>query len=409
MRLRTNMYIIIPLLIALSCGEEPPQSSPSEPLKLEVVWRTPIVPEGNFSGSISMNPVPYENAIVFNSEYDLNGYSSPVIFLDTANGTTLDYWSDYSDGPFTYSSEAMAFENELLLLGGQRSVDCINLNTRQTQWHGPVGDNSPFIYIHDGFLYRGIEYNGQNPHNYSAAVMRTPIDVMNWDTVYAFDRTDNFKPGFSSMGFGTLHNGDEVVVWKNRSFIGSTNRTDIFAYNLTADTLLWRNMEFNESSGIIPLRIEDGVVYGLLQYHAVAIDLTTGETLWKTDFRRINTTIPGIEFFGGDLHVEPAHIIIKSQSDELIALRRNTGKPAWMKQDVSLSPDDRFTYFEGKLFYAAHKLVVVDVMSGESLLKEQRTEHLGDVRSRIVIDPVRRVMYMHNGREALCVKIPPDL
>lgn len=396
------------LLTALACCEEPPQPPPTGPKKLEVVWRTPIVPDPELNHTIAMNPVLYDSVVVFNSEFTLNGYEAPVMFMDTADGTILDYWSDYSDGPFAYSAESMAFENEFLFLCGQRSVDCINMDTRQTQWHGPVADNGPFIYTNDGYLYRGIEYNGQNPMNNSAAVMRTPVGQMNWDTVYAFDRTDNFKPGFDSMGFGKLPNGNDVVVWKNRSITGSADRTDIFAFNLTADTLLWRNMDFEESSGIIPLKVEDGVVYGLLQHNAVAIDLATGNTIWNTDFRNVNTSIP-IQFFGGDFHIEGDRILIKSQSDELVVLKKSNGTVNWMVQDLSYGMNDRFTYFEGKLFFADNDLIIIDVTTGERLVPENRVEHLGDVRSRIVIDPIRRVMYMHNGQEAMCIRIPDDL
>ncbi|WP_170266443.1 outer membrane protein assembly factor BamB family protein [Phaeocystidibacter luteus] len=355
-----------------------------------------------------MNPVLYDTVVVFNTDYELNGYNSPVMFMDAADGTIIDYWSDHSDGPFAYSHESMAYEGQYLFLSGQRSVDCINIQTRQTQWHGPVADNGPFIYTSNGYLYRGIEYNGQNPNNHSAAVMRTPLNQMAWDTVYAFDRTDNYKPGFNSMGFGTLANDDEVVVWKNRSFTGSSDRTDIFAYNLTADTLLWRNIDFVESSGIIPLKVDNGVVYGLLQYNAIAIDLASGNTIWSQNFNSVNPTLP-MQFSGGDLHIDGDKILVKSASDELVALNTSDGKITWIVQDHPFGFDDRFTYFEGKLFYCAHQLVIADVLTGRQLIEESQVEHLGDVRSRVVIDPIRRVMYMHNGEEALCVRIPDDL
>lgn len=401
-------YMLIPLFAVLACCKEDPlPPPPTGPQKLDVVWSTPLVPEGSFSGALAMNPVLYNDLVVFNTDRQFNGHNSPVMFLDTGDGTILDYWSSHSDGPFLYTAEDMAHEGAYLFLGGQRSVDCINMQSRQTQWQGSIADNTPQIYVNNGFVYRGILYNGLSPNN-SAAIMRSPVDQLAWDTVYAFDRTDNYKPGFDSMGFGTLANGDEVVVWKNRSYTGSSDRTDIFAFNLTADTLLWRNTDFMEGSGIVPLKIEDGVVYGLLRHNAVAIDLESGNTLWSQDFASLNPTLT-FQFFGGDLYLGDGVMIIKSASDEVVGVNTSNGDIEWILQDHPYGFNDRFTYFEGKLFYSAHQLVICDALTGDLLIDESQVEHLGEVRSRIVIDPIRRVMYMHNGYEALSVKIPPDL
>ncbi|GGH65191.1 outer membrane protein assembly factor BamB family protein [Phaeocystidibacter marisrubri] len=356
----------------------------------------------------SINPVMYKDVVVFSSDRVVNTVRSPVVFLDTATGEIRDYWTDFSDGPFTYLDESMAHEGQYLFLSGQRSVDCINMETHQTQWHGPAGDNSPLIYVSDGFLYRGFEYDGMNPTNNSAAIMRTPVDSRDWDTVYAFTRTDRYKPGFDSMGFGTLTNGDEVVVWKNRSITGSSDRTDIFAYNLTADTLLWRNMDFVEGSGVIPLKVERGVVYGLLRNHAVALDLATGNTIWSQDFNSVKASFP-LQFYEGDFYINGNTMLIKGPAHEIMGLSIEDGSISWLRKDLDFGIEDRFTYFEGKLFFTTTELAVIDVHTGERVLESSRVEHLGNLEGRVTIDPIRRVMYMNNGLEALCVKIPDDI
>lgn len=408
--MKLSMLILsLSLLAVMSCCKEAsphPWINSKEPLS--EVWRTPIVPDINLNFSISMNPVLFDDVVVFNSELMLNGVNAPVLFLDTATGSILDSWSDYSDGPFAYDKERQQFSENYLFLGGQQSVDCINMQTRQTQWHSMMAENTPNIYVSNGYLYRGIEYGFQGSMNKKAALMRTPLDQNDWDTVFAFSGNSNFSPGFDSMGFGSLPNGNNVVVWKNRSYSSSADKTEIFAYDLTADSLLWRNTDFSEGSGIVPLRIHEGVVYGLLLYNAVAIDLSTGTTKWTQNFSSVHPTLP-LDFVEGDIHFEGDNLLIKGQSDELIALDASDGSIVWVVQNSPYGIEDRFTYFEGKLFYSADRLVIVDVLTGEELITEDQVEHLGDIDSRIVIDPSRRVMYMHNGKEALCVKIPNDI
>jgi hypothetical protein len=113
--------------------------------------------------------------------------------------------------------------------------------------------------------------------------MRTAVSSLAWDTVYSFTATDDYKPSFTGYGSGTLANGDEVVVWKSWSTkINTTEeRADVFAYNLTADSLMWRVSGFMEGAMTVPLQVQDGVVYGTLEHSAIAIDLATGNMLWQ--------------------------------------------------------------------------------------------------------------------------------
>jgi outer membrane protein assembly factor BamB len=233
----------------------------------------------------------------------------------------------------------------------------------------------------------------------------------NWETVYSFTSSDRFVPAFSSMGFGQNNNGDKILVWKNRSYTtGNKDRTDIFAYNLDADSLLWRNTDFEIFGGILPLQVENNRVYGIVKRTVFCLDLSTGDSIWTNDFKGIVDNPILSTFDQGAMYLSSQHIIIKGRSSYLVMLEKSNGKLFKVDNDLPDGINDRFTYFEGKLFLASSKLTIVDVQSGEILNDPNIMSDLFRmIESKIAIDPDRRVMYFHNGRVLFCVKIPDNL
>ena len=408
MRLATAL--IIGLTMNVGCAPEISNRDSQKGTNLRIIWRKPISQEPRI-GSLSMNPILFDRYVIINSEYDYDGHSSPVLFLDTATGEVLDYWSDYSSGPYIYMNRAAVQDGQYLFLGGQRSVDCINLRTKTTQWQSSVEPNSPYLYTHDGYLYRGIEFDGENPHNNSAALIRTPVSHRDWEYVYSFTKTDNRTPSFTGITGATTNSGDQVVLWKNRGYVpsnGQLNRTDIFAYNLTQDSLMWRNMDFQEGSGIAPMKVEDDIVYGTTHYSLFAIDLKSGETLWQTSLEDQPTHTP-FSLAHSDFHLNESTIILKGSSREVFGIDKVTGEIEWIIEGNSGGVGNWFTNFDGKLFFGDEVLEIADAQTGYSLLDPRRAREIDLIISCVTVDPHRRVLYVVTYDEILCVKIPDDL
>ena len=94
-------------------------------------------------------------------------------------------------------------------------------------------------------------------------------------------------------------------------------------------------------------------------------------------------------------------------NDEIIAVNQSNGALRYIRQDVTWGFEDRFSVYNGKLFFTGgYQFVVFDPEIGEVLYNEDLSHQFKTIRSRIVFDPLRPVMYFHNGKEAFCVKIP---
>tara|TARA_R110000868_G_scaffold409767_1_gene695968 strand:- start:501 stop:1718 length:1218 start_codon:yes stop_codon:yes gene_type:complete len=398
---------IIVLFLFSACAKNASSALQSSPAsnELNIVWSVPIMNNTSGSGSLSMNPILHENQIIINTEYQREGKTAPVIFLNSTDGSSKGTWSDYIAGNELYMSEISAYDGKFLLLSTGRSIDCINLQTRQTQWQSLLPSSGPFIYAKDNFIYTSLSFNAKR----SAAIIRSPTDRKDWDTVYTFHQTDGFLPNFDSMGFGTLENGDAIIVWKNRSYRGSTHRTDIFAYNLNADSLMWRNTNFMLNSGVLPLQIENNKVYGAVNNQVFALELNNGITLWRRDFNDLVEYPDRANFDNGAMLIYDDAFILKGQGEEMVFLNKLNGA---LRRVVKNLPGDirsRFTLFEGKLFFSAGKLVVVDALTTEVLLKSKESDPFEIIRSNIIIDPDQRYMYFHDALYLYCVRIPTNI
>jgi outer membrane protein assembly factor BamB len=402
-RIKMIVYSILASLM-LACCKEPTNTTPPPARKqLEVKWKTLLVPSANSTlRTIAMTPILYNGEVIFNSEYTLNGIEAPVVFLDTADGTIRRTWNDHSGGP--YNRNTVAFSGIHLIFGEQRKVDCLNLLSASTAWKSSVNISYPMLHEHKGYLYRAIEFNPIGNQYNSCALMRTAVSSLAWDTVYSFTATDDYKPSFTGYGSGTLANGDEVVVWKSwsRKLNTQQHRAEIFAYNLTADSLMWRNSEFLDHANTIPLQVENGVVYGLIRTSAFAIDLATGNTLWRRDFNSINGDV---QFAALPFHLDGNYMLVQSQNvDKLYYLNKITGK---LIREIDVPYRyDRFAYFEGNLYSAGLGIGIINIASGENLLADYDQSMFESWNSGITIDPDRRVFYCHDGEYAYCIKIP---
>ncbi|NVK05663.1 MAG: PQQ-binding-like beta-propeller repeat protein [Flavobacteriia bacterium] len=403
------VLIIFASSILACCRPEVLDSPPiqSDKDKFEVIWKVSIT---NGLYSISMDPLLFQDMVVINSEYPLHGEHAPVMFLDTVDGSIEHLWSATPNQIDSYGDYQAAVDGDFLMLGSHLRIDCMNMSTRQTNWVATMELNSPYIYANNGFVYRGIMHTWHNGRNKGASLMRASVSTGEWDTVYTLVQTGRYAPFFDAVGFGNLSNGDEVIVWKNRSeHTSQPDITEILAYNLTADSLMWRNRDHEVGSTIQPVQIYQGRVYAMLYDRMIALDLMTGKTIWNQDFSSRNFTLP--QFFSeGEFYIDQNRMVVKGPNKEILIVGLHSGVLANVIDNEHYGIHDPFAYFEGKLFFGNDAgLSVIDAYTGESLIETRQVEHLGDIKCQILIDPARRVLYTHDGYYLYCVKIPENL
>ncbi len=376
--------------------------------KLEIIWKSPIVEDTLIHFALGMNPCIYDSLVVFNTDNNYLGKGAPVLFMNKHTGQIVDSWSDYVEGPWTYRGETTKALGDYLILSSISSIDCLNLKTRQSQWSERFNMVGPYIYLNDGYVYTGTTFNA----NTSAAVIRTRPDQNSWDTLYKYTSTDGYKPQFDGINFGEMANGDKVLVWKNRSLKWSRDRTEIFAYNLSADTLLWHINYADVVSGAAVLQVDDMGVYGMIHKKLFALDLQDGSVLWERDFRGLVSDPGSANMDAGIIVQRGDTLVLKGDTEQLLYLNKKVGS---LLQSTDLAwgnPAHSIETFEGNYYITTTTgLFIVEAQSGTILFtnKDDPRFNSRHIKSRVTIDPESRLMYFQNGRHAFCAKIPEGI
>jgi len=399
-------YLFLSFNLAISsCKTRSNQNDPSKNVDVfQILWKTPIT---NGPAVLGLNPILFDSVVIMNTEYEIYDDKVALIFFDNTNGEVIDTWSDYIDGVAVYTSSSYYNKGEYLVLQTMHSTDCINLATRQRQWASTTNvRQSAFIYGNNGFVYT-CQYSGEK----TASVLRSPIDQNNWETIYSFTANGKMSPFFDGIGFGSLPNGDEIVLWQNRTRT-PIDRMEVFAFNITADSLLWRNRDFLDFEVPFPPKVYNGKVYGPLNDGLYCLDLETGETLWTRGYNSVfdHNYLPWAANYIGFYNDQ---LIVHGYGSKVLYLSPKDGS---IFKAVDGYPNGHgegdYSYYQGKLYFsAAAQLVITDIATGENLATPAKLGELNDIeiRSSITIDPETGKLYFQDGYYLYCVKQPKVL
>jgi len=399
-------YIFLCLAAFLcSCKTRNHQNDPGVTIdNFRILWKTSIT---NGPAVLGLNPILFDSLVIMNTEYDLYGDQAAILFFDTVNGEIIDTWSDYIDGVAVYTSNCYYDNSDYLVLHTKGSTDCLNIRSKQRQWASKTNNKqSAYIYGNNGFVYTSHMFGEK-----TASVLRTPIDQNNWETFYTFTANGKMRPFFDGFGFGNLPNGDEIVLWQNRTRT-PIDRMEVFAFNITADSLLWRNRDFLDFEVPFPPKVYNGKVYGALNDGLYCLDLETGETLWTRGYNSVfdHYYLPWAANYIGFYNDQ---LIVHGYGSKVLYLSPEDGS---IFKAVDGYPNGHgegdYSYYQGKLYFsAAAQLVITDITTGENLATPAKLGELNDIeiRSSITIDPETGKLYFQDGYYLYCVKQPKVL
>ncbi len=402
--MRKILLLLAPatLLCSTSCKKEVEPQPPTPPKELEVVWKTELLSESGYD-YIDAGPYLVNSEVLFYSNYKSNGVDRPLFYLDTADGLVQRTWSNTTD--INYTRERITQVDNYILFNYVGKVTCLNASSNTVSWSSNLPNVISDIYEKNGYVYLGIRFKLAGSSVYSSAILRTHVTSGQWDTVYTYTSANNYSSGFFGCGFGNLPNGDEVMVWKNAFRVGSDSfYAQIFAFNLTADSLLWRSdLIAGEETYNGTLKVVDGVVYGLLKESIVALDLTSGTIKWKKKMWAYTNFNQHVDhFYIIDNYVLMSYHYI---GISLVYLNTSNGE---IHHIISGLPNiiEPYTYFEGKLWGSGGELSCIDIASGKNLFANYTFSESNQLSGPVSIDNFRRVLYTHDLKSAYCIKIP---
>lgn len=206
-------------------------------------------------------------------------------------------------------------------------------------------------------------------------------------------------------------NGDEVLlVGVNMHQMSPSNRrsADIYCYNVTEDTLIWKIQDIEDEpdlgylinmTGTPKIDLENGLVYFHFAKALYCLNIHTGAVVW--DHYYANTNMLGSNHI---LHEDK--IVLMDDMGYLIAHNRFTGALLY-RTYIDDSAPSQIGIWRGNVVVAHSRLQLLDINTGEQL-REILVPASGSSKliSQPLMDEINKRMYLFDGYAIVCAKIP---
>lgn len=394
---------------------EPCDTIPST--KLQILWKVPL--RSDSAECQSRMPVLLGQNVLFSDQFNSGG--EKFYCFDNETGQRIWEWTDNKTGSITNAHYGINTSNSHYI-ASMGSTYFIDRNTGSTDW---------WIYI-DGLYCASTrstvigEYYYQNLSICQAAydtvsiLRRTPLDMlMTWDTIFVTRpaQNDEFYSDFEPPALWIHPSGDSILIMKNRmitAFFPLINRVDLWAWNLSADSLLWRVEDFSKTghTRIGPPTIYQDRAYlysGGSEIHCY--DLINGQAKWIQHIPQVS---------GGFNTAQPliadGVLFVKSTDWNAYGLNPETGSIIWQRVGDVGTSESLLAYHDGKVYYTGFdlhpgELYALDIHTGKAVWAEpspakKKYPDASFAYNGVAIDPVRKVLYTSDYYYAYCIKLP---
>jgi outer membrane protein assembly factor BamB len=400
----TNMkllYILILLGTALCCNKEPlpVPPIPHPPLKtdsiLQLLWAKPL----NFC----YQPVVYKNQVGFAGQtLDPNYF----VFRDSANGDELWRWgAGVPRLEINFPNQAYIVDN-LLCIGHGRDAQIIDMEARRTLWASHVEDGLNNIGVIGHHFYHAHGTDG-----WAASLVRTEINALKWDTLYTVNDTYWDPAAIYEPNLYINQNGDSILIFVEGAinWQSSVVQINLTGINIQTKQVVFRNVDFEPDRlcNANYMRTVNGKVYKLGRATVWCFDAENGNVLWSRNF---DPNYEGLEHFLG-LNYAVIHndwIIAKGGYHHMEALDLKTGQVIW-KTDEGLSSHYSLHVYKNKYIIYAREggggIAVHRLSDGKLIYQNRKLLATAFNGGDLGIDHANDRIYWCDGINAYCFRL----
>ena len=347
-----------------------------------------------------------------------NSFVSPS-FVQMRDGETgkLIWKHVYPSGGFILE-QILANEDRVFINNWDRTV-AVNAQTGQTDWDDDIsatGEREILFDVKGDYIYAN-HFRGGKPKTYTSSIVRTHcLDGHHWDTLLSINAQPGYSLNIYPPSLWLNPQGDTVLIVRENGFVnvgqplheGRTNLASLYAFNLRTRQYEWQRYDFEDewSFSIFPPLIENGRLYINCRKTTYCVDLLTGNTLWRKDFEY---------FMNGNPLSHKNLVVVQSNHQGMWGLDKSTGAIVWYNPDIAGSPLSGLAYFDGVAYFTSTgtgMLYAVNAETGKTIWAERspnyssRTPNVSFGWSGVVIDPLRRVLFVSDNYWLMCVKLP---
>jgi outer membrane protein assembly factor BamB len=331
---------------------------------------------------------------------------------DVETGEILWVWeNNVAEGGevLTYTSASSYTKDNVFAVSAGGDVMVIDMNTGLTLWGTDVLWAESQLSGFGDRIFQGVRSSATNCDY--AYLRSSPTTSENWDTVMVFSKEENggYAPSIPTVAGNVNDAGDTIIYVQNRQwdFSGSDGKVDLYAFNMSADSIVWVKQDFcpTGNSCIQPPLIYDGKIFFRGDWTVYCFDELTGDLLWQHEFGQNGDEhlLLGNSIIAGNM------LIVKTSGDYLYAFDPDNGDVIWVNSHSGYSPSDMI-YYHDAVYYSAgsEEVHVVSILDGEEIktIKSPGMHPFnGSFKTAVDIDPGLRYLYVCDSYFLYCIKI----
>lgn len=373
-----------------SCKELPPaeEFDPSN-THLHVVWKKPFYADS--SQVVMLSPIvtdryvaltgtsysKHENHIVV---YDKTNGERPIVWQNGVNCETKNNITDFLVG---------GNNKDILLCATQNSLHAFSIPTGQSLWNV---ETTTFFVGHPSILGNDIIH------------ITSSIDRYNSSTG---EKTSlfSFNKGINTMQWAVNSQKDTVFffLWGNN---------DAYCYNLTKNSVVWKNDTLNNghfgtATSFHPIIVENKYVLFQHKMKISCLDFSTGELIWEKTTGSTNSC--PIFYSEGKIIVRP-----DKYEDLMSCYDVKTGNLLWENTDLKLSDDKdlKMDTYKGNLYFITRRgtaydcpgfLLCISLATGVVNWFDPGPDK--GIYENLTIDQQTGFLYCHSRWSVLCIDL----
>jgi len=413
--MKNILFIIIIFILFFngSCKKEEPITPEIPPVvvtktNLSVKWYRYFY--SDTTGSYFKNPYFFGNYVAFCSNMTVYGNGQLGIgVFNKLTGEKHIAWNS-EPGNIVLANESISDwliggnNNNYAVFKVSHRICCFDLNTNIQKWSLLNNDFLPRI---NNFGNNVFCCDAFQTH---ANLYRINIETGNSVKILTINKTNGYEPSFESYSGWISPIGDTILIFQNRqwNFSASLGKIDIYAYNLSADSVLWKleNLTNDGNSSIRkPIIVGNKLLFqGMKSVHC--INLLTGQIIWEQEYT--NEGFAEVDNLYAD-----GKLFAHSGSQSVMAFDANSGNLLWKTPAVyGIQTGGSMGYYKGKLYFTGidHNdqnvpthLFCLDASNGGLLWKGSGFNT--GMKDGVIIDQATGYLYANDSYRVMCIDL----
>lgn len=407
-----SVLILLFLISSMACTPEeltPPGTDDSTKVDIEeypikIVWKTVMHPDSILSGS-RLRPIQYRDKIIF-SQVGKRA-NERILAYNKKSGEPEWQFEELSDMLSSYYTNPVI--DNMLFLSHKRRLYNINLDNGSLNWVTPKKlpgnlDMEPRFCTYDNKIVIGAI---PPVYPYSEYCKLLELDLYTSeiiDTVLTLHERPENPANIENVAYYKHSNGNDWLLFKNRAKVA-----DFYAYDLTGDSVVWVNYDFNNGGGCILGEhhiYRDKVIFSA-GTRMICYNIEDGSVAWIINRPSYKVTLIGDKIVCYNRDYEEDKII---DAPSFVAVYdAETGRRLWQTEVTDEAEfSDNFIVYKDKLYFSTYYLQCLDFNTGEKLWKFMPPDHDpwnmkdNSFAKAMVIDEETGYCYISDGVYAFC-------